>query len=111
MDQMPENEIRAMCFFALVANILGLILINRSFYPSLITSLIHPDRALLSILALVLGALTLTLAINPIADLFKFGPLHLDDIAIIISASISLVLGLEAFKKWQMHQTQNSTAP
>jgi len=95
---MPENEVRALAFFALVLAIIGLILVNRSFSSSLLAALGRPNPALLWILPVVLAILGLSLAVPQLSDLFRFGPLHADDLALTAAAGGVLLLLLEALK-------------
>jgi Ca2+-transporting ATPase len=90
---MPENEVRALTFFSLVFVILSLIFVNRSFSTSLVEAFTRPNRTLAVIVAFVAAVLTVSLAWRVAADLFRFGPLHADDLAVTIAAAlISLVL-------------------
>jgi Ca2+-transporting ATPase len=90
---MPENEVRALTFFSLVFVILSLIFVNRSFSTSLVEAFTRPNRTLAVIVAFVVAVLTVSLAWRAAADLFRFGPLHADDLAVTIAAAlISLVL-------------------
>jgi P-type Ca2+ transporter type 2C len=96
--EMPAEEVRALVFFSLVTAIVALIFVNRSFSTSLATAFRRPNP----VLALVLLAVTVILSLAllwPVArELFRFGPLHLDDIAVTLSAgAITLVL-LEVLK-------------
>lgn len=95
---MPEDEIRALCFFALVASIVALIFVNRSFGASPLDAVARPSLALVCILAVVVCVLAGSLSIGAIADLFRFGPLHSDDLAIVIGAALLMVVGLEMIK-------------
>lgn len=95
---MPEAEVRALTFFSLVLTIVSLIFVNRSFSASLITALRRPNPTL----ALVVLAVASTLALSmlwPFArDLFGFGPLHADDLALTVAAGVLVLLLLELLK-------------
>jgi Ca2+-transporting ATPase len=95
---MPEDEVRALVFFALVISIVGLILVNRSFSTSLITAFRRPNPTLAWILLAVTLILSATL-LWPIASaLFRFGPLHIDDLALTIAAGFAVLIVLELLK-------------
>ena len=90
---MPENEVRALTFFSLVLVIVSLIFVNRSFTSSLREAFLRPNRALIFIIVFVVAVLTLSIAWPSAASLFRFGPLHADDIAVTVgAAAVSLVL-------------------
>jgi Ca2+-transporting ATPase len=95
---MPEQEVRALAFFSLVLAIVSLIFINRSFGASLITALRRPNAALALVLVAVPVMLSLTLLFPPVSALFRFGPLHLDDLALTLGAGIVVLVSLEALK-------------
>ncbi|MBO0754216.1 MAG: cation-translocating P-type ATPase [Bradyrhizobiaceae bacterium] len=95
---MPEDEIRAAVFFSLVTSILGLVFVNRSFSKSLAAAIGRPNTALLFILPLVTATLGLTLLWAPARGLFRFGPLHLDDLVLTIGVGVILVMLLECLK-------------
>ena len=95
---MPTPEMRALCFFALVVAILGLVLVNRSFSPSLRAAFAHPSWAMLMVLALVALVLAASLLWPPARDLFRFGPLHSDDLLIVAGAGLVMLLTLEMVK-------------
>jgi Ca2+-transporting ATPase len=42
--------------------------------------------------------LSLTLLFPPVSALFRFGPLHLDDLALTLGAGIVVLVSLEALK-------------
>jgi Ca2+-transporting ATPase len=95
---MPEDEVRALTFFSLVTVIVGLVFVNRSFSSSLTLAFTRPNPALRWILVGIAAILTLTLAVPWVADLFRFGPLHGDDLALTIGAGLVILLGLELLK-------------
>jgi Ca2+-transporting ATPase len=95
---MPENEVRALAFFSLVLAIVSLIFVNRSFSASLITAFRRPNRALVLVLIVVATMLSLTLVWPFARNLFRFGPLHLDDLALTFAAGLFALLILEYFK-------------
>lgn len=96
---MPDNEVRALTFFSLVAAIVGLIFINRSFSASIITAFSRPNRTLVLVLFCVLSILGSTLFLPFMRDLFRFGPLHTDDIALTLAAGAVVLLVLEMLKR------------
>jgi Ca2+-transporting ATPase len=95
---MPETEVRALTFFSLVLSIVSLIFVNRTFSASLLTALRRPNTALAWVLLAVVAMLSLTLLSPPISGLFRFGPLHFDDLAVTLGAGVLLLVLLEAFK-------------
>jgi P-type Ca2+ transporter type 2C len=95
---MPENEVRALTFFSLVMAIVGLIFVNRSFSASLLTALRRPNPALLGIIGGVLAMLGLTLLWPFLSGLFRFGPLHADDLTVTLGAGVALLVLLELLK-------------
>jgi Ca2+-transporting ATPase len=95
---MPEDEVRALVFFALVISIVGLILANRSFSTSLITAFRRPNPTLAWILLAVTLILSATLLWPIASDLFRFGPLHVDDLALTIAVGFAVLIVLEFLK-------------
>ncbi|WP_454642847.1 cation-translocating P-type ATPase [Bradyrhizobium liaoningense] len=95
---MPEDEVRALAFFSLVMTIVGLILVNRSFSASLLTALSRPNPALLWVLIAVTTMLGLTLIWPFASGLFRFGPLHLDDLTLTVEAGAVVLVILELIK-------------
>ncbi len=107
---MPENEVRALTFFSLVLVIVSLVFVNRSFSSSLVEAFTRPNRVLVVIVVFVAIVLTLSLAWPAAAGLFRFGPLHADDLAITAGAAlISLVL-LEISKFPLRHALAGATS-
>ena len=95
---MPEAEVRALTFFSLVISIIALIFVNRSLSAALRTAFARPNTALKYVLSGVLLGLALTLAWPAAADLFRFGPLHADDLALALGAGAIVLLVLNFFK-------------
>ena len=96
--EMPDDELRAAMFVSLVLINAGLILVNRSFSSSLLVALLRPNRFLWVLLALVAAVLAAALAWPPAMSLFRFGPLHPDDLALAAAAGISVLVLLELVK-------------
>jgi magnesium-transporting ATPase (P-type) len=95
---MPENEARALGFFALVLTIFSLVLVNRSFSSSLIAAFRLPNAALGWILLTIAAVLAAVLDWPAASLLFRFGPLHGDDLLVTIFAAAAVLLVLEALK-------------
>jgi len=95
---MPETEARALAFVSLVTAIVALIFVNRSFSASIWAALFRPNRALKFVLLGVVGMLYLTLRWPVASALFRFGPLHLHDLAVTLGAGIAALGVLEILK-------------
>ncbi len=96
--EMPIDEARALTFFSLVISIIALIFVNRSASASLIAAFRRPNRALAFVLPIVCLALALTLLWPAAGRLFKFGPLHADDLLISFGAGALILVVLELLK-------------
>jgi Ca2+-transporting ATPase len=92
------DEARALAFFSLVTAIVALIFVNRSFSASLAVAFRRPNRALKFVLAGIVAILGLTLLWPAAATLFRFGPLHPDDLAITLAAGFVVLVALELLK-------------
>ncbi len=95
---MAENEVRALAFFSLILTIIALIFVNRSYSASLLTALKRPNPALVYVLIAVVFMLAMTLLWPVTRDLFRFGPLHWDDLAISFGAGVLALVCLEGLK-------------
>ncbi|MGY4567133.1 cation-translocating P-type ATPase [Bradyrhizobium sp. USDA 3256] len=95
---MPDDEVRALAFVALVLGIFSLILVNRSFSSSLKLALVRPNVTLLSILLAVFAILGSCLTVPALRELFRFGVLHLDDLAATMGAALLILVALELLK-------------
>ena len=97
MRGMPEDEVRALAFFSLVLVIISLIFVNRSFSSSLVAAL-RPNQVLAWIVLIVAAVLALTLVWPFARDLFRFGPLHGDDLLLTAGSAVFVLIVLEALK-------------
>lgn len=103
---MPEEEVRALVFFSLVLTIVSLIFVNRSFSTSLVTALRRPNATLTIVLLVVATLLSLTLLWPVARELFNFGPLHVNDLAVTLAAGVFVLIVLELLKPfWRKRLT------
>lgn len=99
-----DMEARGMAFTSLIVANLGLILINRSWSRTIISSILTPNKALWW----VIGGTTVFLAVvlyTPFfRSLFKFNYLHPSDILICIGAGIVSIIWFEILKAFKLVQ-------
>lgn len=107
---MPEEDLRAFVFTTLVVVNVGLIVVNRSFRSSLYEALLRPNAALWGLVAAILAAMTLALYWDKTQSLFRFGPLHLDDLSICLAAGATLIGLLEIGKQIGMLRAEKKAA-
>ena len=99
---MPEAEVRALSFSSLVATIVALIFVNRSYSASLVTALRRPNAVLAWVLLLVALLLILVLVWPLARGLFRFGPLDLYGLAVTLCSGALVFFLLEGLKLgWQ----------
>jgi Ca2+-transporting ATPase len=58
----------------------------------------RPNVALWLIFGITVSLLGITLAIEPVRELFRFGPLHGDDLMLALAGGVMTVLFLESTK-------------
>ena len=103
---MPETEIRALAFAALLLTNIGLILVNRSFSSSLWRAVSRWNPALWIVMGVALPLLLAAVSWKPAQAIFRFGPLHIDDLAISLAAAAALLAALEILKRlWRTRLT------
>jgi Ca2+-transporting ATPase len=95
---MPEIELRALIFFALVAEIVALILVNRSFSASLRQALVRHNAALRYVAVAITGVTALILFLPQAQTLLKFGSIAWSDMVLAIGLGIILMVLLEGCK-------------
>ncbi len=103
---MPDTEVRALTFFSLVMTIVGLIFVNRSFSSSIVTALTRRNPALRWVLLSVTAMLGVTLLWPFARALFRFGPLHWNDLAVTLAAGIVVLVVLEFVKSMLRRNVQ-----
>lgn len=96
---MPEEELRALVFFSLVVVIISLIFVNRSFESSLAGALGRLKPAMIIVLCGVSIVLALSLAWPFAKDVFRFGPLHADDLGLTLAIGVGVLVLLEMGKR------------
>jgi Ca2+-transporting ATPase len=95
-----DSEARTLTFTSIVFANLGLILTNRSWSESVLSSLRSENKAFWIVLAGALFFLGLVLCVPVLSDLFRFGPLDPVDIALCVGAGVLSILWFEIFKFW-----------
>ena len=89
-------------FVSLVLVNVSLILVNRSFSSSLLVALKRRNVSLWVLISGVTAVLAVTLSWPPAMKLFRFGPLHLDDLALSMAAGAAILIVLEFVKpRWR----------
>ncbi len=101
---LSENEARALTFFSLVVVIVSLVLVNRSFSASLITAFRRPNPVLGWIVFVVTAIMAASLLVPSLSTLFRFGPLHRDDLVIALGAGVAILALLESLKPFWRKQ-------
>jgi len=96
---MAEAEVRALTFFTLVGAILALILVNRSFDTSLSHAVMRGNMALRYVFGVIVFIAVIILLVPAVRALLKFGPLHVEDLAVVNGAVALLLIMLEGSKK------------
>ncbi len=94
----PEVEVRALIFFGLVAQIVALILVNRSFRASLRDAFFRKNAALGYVVVAVICVTGLVLLLPQAQTLLKFGSIIWSDMFLALGLGIGLLLILEGCK-------------
>ena len=92
---LPDADARALTFAVLVAANLGLVLLNRARGEFFWMVLLRRNATRSWASAGTVGVLAAILAIEPVRQMFHFGPLHADDVSVVVGSGIA-VLGLLA---------------
>jgi len=103
---MAETDLRGFVFVTLVLMNVGLIVVNRSFRSSLYEALFRPNPSLWCLVAAVLAVMTLAVYWPTMQTLFRFGPLHFDELSMCLVAG-ALLIGLLEIGKQVVRGTSN----
>ena len=95
---MAPDEARTLAFVTLVVCIVALVLINRSFSASFLSAFFRPNPALFWIFAAIALVLAAALFWPPASSLFRFAPLHADDLLVTLGAGLLVLTVLELLK-------------
>ena len=95
---LPEEDARVLTFATLVVADLGLILANRSVSRSVFAALLPRNTALGLVVGGAAVLLVAVVAVPGLRDLFRFGVLHPDDVAVILAASLLALIWLEGLR-------------
>jgi len=95
---MPGPELRALVFFSLIAAIVALILVNRSFTAAIGPALRRRNVALRYVIAAIAGVTALILFLPPAQALLGFGSIAWGDMALAVGLGVGLMLLLETCK-------------
>jgi Ca2+-transporting ATPase len=103
---LPEREVRALTFVALVLANFGLILVNRSYADSFRATWRWDNRALWIVISITAALLGTALAFEPVRALFQFAPLHSEDLGFVLGGAVGLALCLDYLERfWQTRLT------
>lgn len=93
-----DLEARGLAFTTLVIANLGLILSNRFWSMNVLAGLRYKNSALLGIVVFNLVLLGSVVYLPFLRDLFRFGPLHFNDLATCFGAGMACVVWFETVK-------------
>jgi Ca2+-transporting ATPase len=93
-----ELEARGLAFVTIVVANLGLILSNRFWSKNILSGLRYINKPLLAIVAFTVILLSLVICVPFLRELFRFGPLHPNDVALSFAAGVLCILWFEAVK-------------
>lgn len=96
--QLPEGQWRGLVFFSLIAAILALILVNRSFSASLGRAFSGQNRALVIVFVIVTAVSGVILAADPIREFLHFGTFDAPLASAAIVVGVVLLISLELLK-------------
>jgi Ca2+-transporting ATPase len=96
-----EPAVRTLTFTTIVIANLSLILTNRSWSETILTTLQSRNRALVVVVLLTLSALFLVLSLPVLQDLFRFQSVSPEALLVAVLAGLGSVLWFEIYKLWK----------
>lgn len=93
-----EHEVRALVFFGLIAQLIALILVNRSFQASLRDAFLRKNKALRYVLVAVGSVTALVLILPQAQQLLMFSTMGLSGMLLALSLGVGLLFILESCK-------------
>jgi Ca2+-transporting ATPase len=94
-----EEDARSLAFASLVATNFGLVLVNRSQGASLLSAFRRRNGALWWVSGATAAILMGIVSFEPARNLFHFGPLHIDDLAIALGSGLAILVLFEFAKR------------
>ena len=108
MSGLGETEVRTMTFITIVLANLLLILTNRSWSETIISTIRTPNKAMGWVFAGTICSLVLILTVPALRDLFRFSLISAEGIVTCVLAAGVSVLWFEAWKLWNVRKDQTS---
>jgi len=100
-----EAEVRTLTFTTIVIANLCLILTNRSWSETIVTTLRTPNKAMVWVFAGTLVCLILVLSVPVLQALFRFGSVSFVDLIACAGAGVVSVVWFECYKFWSTAKT------
>ena len=104
MSGLGETEVRTMTFITIVLANLLLILTNRSWSETIISTIRTPNKAMGWVFAGTICSLVLILTVPALRDLFRFSLISAEGIVTCVLAAGVSVLWFEAWKLWNVRK-------
>jgi len=106
-----ESDARALTFTTLIIANLGLILTNRSWSRTILSTLRSPNTALWWVLGGAAVFLGLVLYVPFLRSLFRFSTLHPFDLVLCLASGIASILWFEGLKMFNGRQSPSASPP
>lgn len=105
------DRVRALLFFALVASIMALVMVNRSFSTSLMRALWRNNAALRYVAMIVLVACAMILTLEPLRRILQFAPLKFVDLPLLLLVPVLSLLLCEIVKGLENRLSKSRSFP